>query len=85
MPQRGPLARKRMSLAIFIRSAARALRAPWVKTYASLEVRAWNLLGEGRKDSFVMAEICLQQISSKPGGQLSPVPTAVPPMARSRR
>ena len=42
-PSRGPEASQRTSLAIFIKSAAKALRAPWAKTISSLLVRAWNL------------------------------------------
>ena len=41
----GRTASQRTSLAIFIRSAARAFSAPWAKTSSSLLVRAWNLLG----------------------------------------
>ena len=45
MPLRGPLASQRTSLAIFIRLAARVLRAPWACTSASTLAMASNLLG----------------------------------------
>ena len=64
MPQRGPLASKRMSLAIFIRFAARAFSAPWAKTRASLLVSAWNLLASGWKSRPVISRSSLQTISS---------------------
>ena len=64
MPQRGPLASNRMSLAIFMRFAARAFSAPWAKTSASLEVKAWNLLASGVKSAPVISRRRLQTISS---------------------
>ena len=82
-PQRGPLESQRMSLAIFIRSAAIALRAPWAYTKASLEERAWNLFGAVTKSWPVSLEIISAEALSKPSGALSPVPTAVPPRAIS--
>ena len=82
-PSRGPEARKRMSLAIFIRSAARAFRAPWANTSSSLEVRAWNLLGAVTKSFPVSRESAWATPTSKPLGAFSPVPTAVPPRASS--
>lgn len=44
-PQRGPDARKRMSLAIFMRLTATVLRAPDTSTMASCAANASNLLG----------------------------------------
>ncbi len=44
MPQRGPEASQRISLAIFIKDAARVFSAPWQNTSASLAARASNLL-----------------------------------------
>src|ERR1700678_56766 len=44
-PERGPLPRKRMSLAILNRLAATVLIAPWLNTMASWAARASNLLG----------------------------------------
>ena len=82
-PHRGPEASQRTSLAIFIRLAARAFKAPWVKTRASLAVRAWNLLGAVRKGRPVRWATSWAAAVSNPGGALSPVPTAVPPRASS--
>src|SRR5436190_20673086 len=45
IPQRGPEASHRTSLAILFREAATVFRAPWAWTTASLEARASNLLG----------------------------------------
>ena len=44
-PERGPLPKKRMSLAILNRAAAVVLIAPWLNTMASWAARASNLLG----------------------------------------
>ena len=49
MPQRGPDASQRTSFAIFMRSAASALSAPWANTIWSLLVSAWNLFGADSK------------------------------------
>ena len=81
MPHRGPLASQRMSLAIFMRLAAKAFRAPWANTRASLLVRAWNLLASGVKSAPVISRSRRHTTSSYPSGALRPVPTAVPPMA----
>ena len=67
-PQRGPEASQRMSLAIFMRSAASALSPPCAKTSASFEVRAWNLLGALIKVVQVSRLISSAQISAKPAG-----------------
>lgn len=48
-PQRGPEARKRMSLAIFIRLTATVFKAPDTSTMASWAARASNLLGADLK------------------------------------
>src|SRR5437867_10461629 len=45
MPQRGPEASQRTSLAILLREAATVLSAPWAWTSASLAAGASNLLG----------------------------------------
>ena len=82
-PSRGPEASHRTSLASFIRSPARAFRAPWEKATASLEDRAWNLLGAVRKGRPVRSATSAAAASAKPGGALRPVPTAVPPRASS--
>ena len=84
-PQRGPLASQRMSLAIFIISAARPFKAPWAKTSSSLLVREWNLLGAVLKSFPVSSDTAFATSASKPLGALRPVPTAVPPSASSWR
>ena len=81
-PFRGPDASQRTSLAIFIRSQARAFMAPCAKTSSSLEVRAWNLLGSVRNSFPVREEMTRATSVSKPAGAFNPVPTAVPPSAR---
>ncbi|MNH18995.1 hypothetical protein D3C79_787170 [compost metagenome] len=45
MPQRGPEASQRTSLAIFINEAAKPFKAPWPCTSASQVARASNLFG----------------------------------------
>ena len=84
-PSRGPEASQRTSLAIFIMSAASAFSAPWAKTSSSLLVRAWNLLGAVTNRFPVRLETSSATCSPKPFGAFSPVPTAVPPSASSRR
>ncbi|MNU84990.1 hypothetical protein D3C71_747210 [compost metagenome] len=84
-PLRGPLASQRTSLAIFIRLAARVLRAPWAWTWASLAARASNLLGALTRGKPVCCARVWATASAKPGGQFRPVPTAVPPSASSHR
>ena len=49
MPQRGPLASHRTSLAIFVRLAASVFSAPWACTSASCDASDSNLLGEVTK------------------------------------
>ena len=83
-PQRGPDANHLTSLAIFIISAASALRAPWEYTSASWEVSAWNLFGAVIKSWPVNSLIFLATLSPISGWALRPVPTAVPPSANSR-
>ena len=84
-PHRGPEASQRTSLASFMRSAARAFKAPWENTSPSRADKAWNLLGAGRKGRPVSRATSSAAAASKPGGALSPVPTAVPPKASSYR
>ena len=82
-PQRGPEASQRTSLAIFISEAARVFSAPLAKTISSCAERAANLLGCERNGSPVSSAIFFAARSANSGGALRPVPTAVPPMARS--
>ena len=82
-PHRGPEASIRMSLAIFIKDAARVFTAPLANTTASCAAKASNLLGAERKGSPVILAILAAALSAKSGCVLRPVPTAVPPSASS--
>ena len=82
-PQRGPEASQRMSLEIFMNDAARVSIAPCAKTISSCAESAANLLPWERKGSPVSSAIFLAARSANSGCVFSPVPTAVPPMARS--
>ena len=84
-PRRGPEASQRTSLAIFIRSQARAFSAPWANTSSSFDVKAWNLLGAVTKGLPVSSVRASAAALSKPAGAFRPVPTAVPPRASSCR
>mmetsp|Transcript_26462 Transcript_26462/g.67199 ORF Transcript_26462/g.67199 Transcript_26462/m.67199 type:complete len:284 (+) Transcript_26462:565-1416(+) len=84
-PQRGPLPRKRRSLAILFSEQASTLSAPDASTIASCAASASNLFGavtNGRPVSFAMRAAIS---SAYPSTVLSPVPTAVPPRASSLR
>ena len=83
MPQRGPLASQRTSLAIFISAPASVRSAAETLTSASCADSAKNLFSAERNGSPVNSAIWRAQSEPKRGGALSPVPTAVPPMARS--
>ncbi len=83
MPQRGPLASQRTSLAIFISAPASVRSEAETLTSASCAESAKNLLSAERNGSDVSAAIWRAQTAPNSGGALSPVPTAVPPMARS--
>mmetsp|Transcript_12555 Transcript_12555/g.52808 ORF Transcript_12555/g.52808 Transcript_12555/m.52808 type:complete len:221 (+) Transcript_12555:424-1086(+) len=82
-PQRGPLARKRMSLATFMSEHATTLRAPLISTIASCAAIASNLLRAVTNGSPVAAATFSATFSAKPSLVLRPVPTAVPPCASS--
>ncbi len=70
-----------MSLAILKRLAATVFSAPCENTMASCAASASNLFGAEVKGMRVIAEMRSAMSSAKPGGALSPVPTAVPPWA----
>ena len=72
-----------MSLAIFISEAANVFSAPEAKTTSSCADRLANLLGWERKGKPVSSEILRAARSANSGCAFKPVPTAVPPMARS--
>ena len=84
-PQRGPEASQRMSLAIFISEAASVFSAPLAKTISSCAESAANLLGCDLNGSPVSSAIFLAARSPNSGCELRPVPTAVPPIARSNK
>ena len=85
IPQRGPLASQRTSLAIFINDPASTENAPWACVAASCPASAANLFCALVNAIPVVAESFFATSSPNPTGALSPVPTAVPPMARSRK
>ncbi|CCK02452.1 Binding-protein-dependent transport systems inner membrane component [Cronobacter sakazakii 701] len=85
MPQRGPLASQRTSLAIFISEAASPFSAPWACTSASQVASASNLLGAVTNGWPVNAASSFATRSAYSGCVFSPVPTAVPPSASSAR
>ena len=66
-------------------SHASALTAPCANTSSSFDVSAWNLLDAVTKGFPVRSATAAATARSKPSGALSPVPTAVPPSASSRR
>ena len=80
-PERGPDARKRMSLAILFSDTATAFSAPDASTMASLPASASNLLAAGTKEQPVSFATSAAKASAKPACAFSPVPTAVPPCA----
>src|SRR5450755_4703039 len=82
-PERGPLASQRTSLAILNSDAASAFSAPCRLTSASAAAMASNLLGAVTNASPVYLVIAAATRSPNRGWVLSPVPTAVPPIASS--
>ena len=82
-PQRGPEPSQRMSLATFISATATPRRAADVRTIASSEPWAMNLLGAVTNGLPVSSAIFAATATENPFGALSPVPTAVPPTASS--
>ena len=84
MPLRGPEAYQRTSLAIFMSASARTRSAPETRTRASWAPRAAKRLPACVKGMPVSALIFSAVSAPNLGWALSPVPTAVPPMASSR-
>ena len=84
-PHRGPEASHRMSLAIFISVTARPRSAAWARTIGSSEPRAANLFGAVTNGTSSARRASIATSAPKPFGALSPVPTAVPPTARSKQ
>jgi hypothetical protein len=83
MPALGPEPSQRTSFAIFIKDAARVFSAPLAKTSSSCAESAANLFGCDLNGSPVSSAILAAAFPANSGCELSPVPTAVPPMARS--
>ena len=83
MPQRGPEASQRMSLAILLSETAMVLRAPEVSTAASLAAIASKRLAAGTKGKPVRSASRAITRGANSGGALRPVPTAVPPSGTS--
>ena len=84
-PVRGPEPSQRMSLANLYSATATLRSAAEARTRAPREAMAANLLAALTNSSPVSAEISAATCSPNPGGEFSPVPTAVPPMASPRR
>ena len=84
-PERGPLASQRTSFAIFISTPASPRSAPCRCTSASLAASASNLLGAESNSMPRYSAMSAATRAPNSGCVLSPVPTAVPPSASSRR
>ena len=83
-PVRGPELSQRMSFANLYSATLRPRSAPEARTSASMEDWAANLFGALVNSCPVSWDSSAATSSPKPGGALSPVPTAVPPMASWR-
>ena len=82
-PARGPDPSRRRSLAIFESETATTRSWPLASTAASRADCASTWSAASRKARPVAALISATTAAAKPGGQFSPVPTAVPPIASS--
>ena len=82
-PARGPEPSQRTSFAIFMRLTASVRTAPCANTRSSCDASAANLFGADRNGRPVSSAIFAAARSANSGWVLSPVPTAVPPIARS--
>src|SRR6266446_5832476 len=81
-PARGPHDIRRMSFAILYRDTASVRRVPESCTSASWAPWTVNLFGAVTKGRPVSLAISAAAASAKPGAELMPVPTAVPPSAK---
>ena len=85
IPERGPLASQRTSLAILNSDVASVLSDPCRSTSASCDASAANLFGAELTAWPVRRDSTAAHASvANPAGALRPVPTAVPPSASSR-
>ena len=85
MPLRGPEASQRTSFAIFMSEPASVRSAPEANASASCAASASNLFGAETKGWPVISATRFATRTAYSGCVLSPVPTAVPPIASSRR
>ena len=82
-PDRGPDAKKRISLLIFNKDTDKVFRAADKFTNGSWDAIDSNLFGAGKYLVFVNFERYSQKTLSKFLGAFIPVPTAVPPWAKN--
>ena len=85
MPARGPEFIQRRSLAIFVRATASTRSCPDSATTPSWLLIRWKGLGVARNDSPLSSLNAATRREANSGCVLTPVPTAVPPIARTRR
>lgn len=78
-PERGPLPKNLISLAILNKLQAIELRVPWNSTKASFPYNASNLLGAVVNLYPVVSLTASATLTSNPSKVFKPVPTAVPP------
>ena len=83
IPDLGPLANQRISLAILNKDTATTFNAPDNSTIQSCPPNASNLFSAVRNGSPVISAISFDTAIPNPSTELIPVPTAVPPMANS--
>ena len=83
MPERGPLANQRISLAILNNDPETVFNALDNSTMLSCPPNASNLFSAVLNGRPVKLEISFATCSPNPSNELIPVPTAVPPMASS--
>ena len=82
IPERGPEASRRMSLAILVSAAASVFNAPCANTSASWPASAANLFGAGSNGRPAMRATSAVTRAPNSACVFRPVPTAVPPIAR---
>ena len=85
IPDRGPDASHRMSLAILCKATASTFRLACAATIASQAASAANLFGALTNGMACDCDSTSATSSPKPGGVFRPVPTAVPPIASGYR
>src|SRR6266480_5359864 len=83
-PVRGPEASNRRSLAILPRSMAQLRNAPEKAAGSPMDCMSWMRSFPSRNSMPVMARSCFTIRAGYAGSAFRPVPTAVPPIPRSR-